>query len=109
MLTMPVSMVKVPPAGRRYARLRVADTGVGMTPEVLAQIFLPFFTTKGPTAGTGLGLATVHGIVTESGGFVTVESRPGQGAAFAVYLPAVDAPAERSAANTPSAGSAQVT
>jgi two-component system cell cycle sensor histidine kinase/response regulator CckA len=72
-----------------FDRLRITDTGCGMTPEVLAQIFNPFFTTKGPEKGTGLGLATVHGIVRQAGGYVAVTSTPGQGSTFAVYLPRV--------------------
>ncbi len=67
--------------------LSVTDTGTGMTPEVQAQVFDPFFTTKGPEKGTGLGLATVHGIAEQAGGYVDVESAPGQGTTFVVYLP----------------------
>ena len=68
--------------------LRVTDTGSGMTPEVLAKIWNPFFTTKPPGKGTGIGLATVANIVKEHGGFVEVTSKPGAGTTFAIYLPA---------------------
>jgi PAS domain S-box-containing protein len=80
------------PAGR-YVRLRVADTGCGMTSEVAARIFEPFFTTRDPGTGTGLGLALVHGIVTDLGGAIHVSTRPGQGSVFDVYLPRSDAEA----------------
>jgi signal transduction histidine kinase len=65
----------------------VEDTGVGMTQDVLNKVFLPFFTTKGPGQGTGLGLAVVHGIVTAHEGSVRVDSRPGRGSRFEVELP----------------------
>jgi hypothetical protein len=73
----------------RYVCLTEADTGSGMSPEVRARAFEPFFTIKPMGQGTGLGLATVFGIVTEAGGTVLLDSEPGQGTAVRVYLPAV--------------------
>jgi CheY-like chemotaxis protein len=70
-----------------FMTLAVTDTGCGMTPEVRAQIFNPFFTTKGPSKGTGLGLSTVSGIVQAAGGFIAVHTEPGAGSTFTVYLP----------------------
>ena len=68
----------------------MTDTGTGMTPEVVEHLFEPFFTTKGPGRGTGLGLATVYGILQQAGGFITVETTPAAGSTFRVYLPSIE-------------------
>lgn len=77
----------------RWTLLRVADCGDGMSPEVLAHAFEPFYTTKGRDRGTGLGLSTVQGIVTAAGGHIRVSSTVGRGTEFRVYLPAAIEPA----------------
>jgi two-component system cell cycle sensor histidine kinase/response regulator CckA len=74
------------PAGD-YVGLVVSDTGTGIPDSIIGRVFDPFFTTKPPGSGTGLGLSTVYGIVKQSGGFVFVDSPPGQGAAFSILLP----------------------
>jgi PAS domain S-box-containing protein len=81
---------KGPIPGGRYVTVAVADTGTGISPENLAHIFDPFFTTKEKSKGTGLGLATVYGIIHQANGFITVDSREGMGSTFTVLLPATD-------------------
>jgi hypothetical protein len=74
----------------RHVRLRISDTGTGMPPEVLEHVFEPFFTTKAEGAGTGLGLSTVYGIVTQTQGAITILSQPGVGTTFMILLPVTD-------------------
>ncbi len=90
----------------KFACLRVEDDGTGMDAETLKQVFDPFFSTKGPGRGSGLGLATVHGIVQQNHGHVRAASEPGWGAEFSVYLPITDRPENfQSTRPPPSSGS----
>jgi two-component system cell cycle sensor histidine kinase/response regulator CckA len=88
---------EIMPAGD-YVLIRVSDTGSGIPPENLDRIFEPFFSTKGVGEGTGLGLATVYGIIKQSGGFVFVDSRLGEETVFSIYLPGFEGAEEETTA-----------
>ncbi len=89
------------PAGH-YLRLQVQDTGLGMGPDVVAHLFEPFFTTKGRQGGSGIGLAVVHGVVKDLGGAIDVDSKPGRGSRFTLWLPVCsDPPEDRTAGREP--------
>jgi CheY-like chemotaxis protein len=98
----PSGSAGAPPAGR-YTCLEVADDGVGMDAETARRIFEPFFSTKPPGKGTGMGLATVHGIVKQCGAQIDVDTRPGHGTTFRVYFPVVAAPVSAPAVTRPEA------
>ncbi|MFP4308942.1 MAG: ATP-binding protein [Desulfococcaceae bacterium] len=108
-----VSLAPVPPneaaeipgasGGTAFLRLTVADNGPGIDPAIRHRIFDPYFTTKGPGEGTGLGLSVVHGIVQRHNGHIVAENRPEGGTEFRVYLPLIQAEARRAAAHRPGA------
>jgi PAS domain S-box-containing protein len=99
-LTLNEAHARVNPEARagEFVCLLVSDTGTGIAPEVLLRIFEPFFTTKDPGKGTGLGLATVYGIVKQHEGWIGVSSQVGEGSTFRVFLPAIPTPARLAAA-----------
>ena len=90
-----------PMTAGEFVLLEVTDTGTGMTPETKARAFDPFFTTKDPAHGTGLGLSTVYGIIKQSGGYIWIDSEPGRGTTFRIFLPPTAKPIQ---AEPPKAG-----
>jgi PAS domain S-box-containing protein len=85
----------------RYLRLMVKDNGHGMDESTMERIFDPFFSTKGPSEGTGLGLSVIHGIVSKRGGAILVESKEGEGTLFTVYLPRIETPKQTTVNTSP--------
>jgi len=96
-----IDVARVPRAGVDHIRVRVTDDGVGIPPEVRAHLFEPFVTTKDVGKGTGLGLASVYGIVQQSNGFITVDSAAGRGTTFTMFFPAVATAQAAADAHTP--------
>ncbi|MGD9368460.1 MAG: response regulator [Desulfobacteraceae bacterium] len=91
------SLKKIGLKQRDYVEIKVSDTGVGIAPEIIGSIFDPYFTTKEPGEGTGMGLAIAHGVVESYGGKITVDSRLGKGTTFTIYLPVTSKRAAHSA------------